>query len=76
MGGLERDGAGLPAIRYAARRQTQIVFADGSIRSIVDSNGDEMINNGFPANGASGFTSDVQEATTYELFGRWQLKID
>ena len=55
---------------------TQIVFADGSIRSIVDANNDEAINNGFPANSAKGFSSDAQEATTYELFSRWQLKID
>jgi prepilin-type N-terminal cleavage/methylation domain-containing protein len=57
-------------------RSAQIVFADGSIRSIVDSNGDDMINNGFPANAVTGFGNDSQEASNYELFSRWQLKID
>lgn len=56
-------------------KSCQIVFADGSVRPFSDTNGDGQINNGFPS-GTGGFNSGEAEVTNYELFNRWQLKVE
>ncbi len=43
------------------RGSCNILFADGGVRSIEDSNQDGYLNNGFPATAASGFADDTVE---------------
>lgn len=50
-----------------------ILFADGSIRSIIDSNDDGLLNSGFPANPTFGFIDDTIEIPHEEVFGGWSL---
>ena len=54
-------------------RSCQIVFADGSVRALADTTKDDLLNNGFPPDAASGFTDDTQELSPYEVFSRWRL---
>jgi prepilin-type processing-associated H-X9-DG protein len=54
------------------RRTCNVLFADGSIRSLTDKNEDGLVNNGFSA--AAGFASDEVEVTKEELYSRWSLR--
>jgi prepilin-type processing-associated H-X9-DG protein/prepilin-type N-terminal cleavage/methylation domain-containing protein len=51
-----------------------ILFADGSVRTYIDENGDGYFNNGFPASAASGFQGEDVELPATEVFSRWSLK--
>lgn len=42
------------------RGNCNVLFGDGSVRSVTDANGDGLLNNGFPA-GVGGFRDDVPE---------------
>lgn len=55
------------------RGACNVLFADGSIRTLLDKNEDGLINNGFSATPTNGFISDEVEATEEELFSRWSL---
>lgn len=50
-----------------------IVFADGSVRSVADVNGDGLLNNGFPAASGAGFADDMVELPGTEMFSLFQL---
>lgn len=58
------------------RGSTVVLFADGSVRSIEDLNGDGQLNSGFVPTGTNGFADDTLElhpqafATTYSLTDR------
>lgn len=49
------------ALAPVHRDGCNILFADGGVRSVTDSNGDGLLNNGFPASPASGFADDIVE---------------
>ncbi|MDX1948453.1 MAG: DUF1559 domain-containing protein [Pirellulaceae bacterium] len=53
------------------RGTCNILFVDGSVRSLRDANGDKLINNGFPATG--GFADAVVEADATELFSLYSV---
>jgi prepilin-type processing-associated H-X9-DG protein len=52
---------------------SQIVFADGSVRTFSDGNRDSLLNNGFPASAAAGFGDATVELSPFEVFSRWRL---
>lgn len=49
-----------------------LLFTDGSVRSVKDTNRDGYLNNGFPAIG--GFVDDKVELPNSEVFSRWSLQ--
>jgi prepilin-type processing-associated H-X9-DG protein len=51
-----------------------IVFADASVRSFTDVNGDGLLNNGFPATTSNGFSDSRIELPPTEVFGGWSIK--
>jgi prepilin-type processing-associated H-X9-DG protein len=51
-----------------------ILFADGSVRAVSDTNGDGLLNNGFPANGSNGFADDHIELVTSEFLSWYSLR--
>lgn len=58
------------------RATCNVLFADGSVRSYTDRDGDGLLNNGFPATPASKFASDTIELPPNELFGRYVLEAE
>ena len=50
-----------------------VLFADGGVRTVIDTNKDGLLNNGFPG-GNGGFTSDIVELPPDEFFSCWDLK--
>ena len=88
-GGASRTGAGgwwaiwnatLQDYRKFApvhRGTCNILFSDGSVRSLFDSNQDQLLNNGFdPTNSAvsaAGFTSPTVELSPDEFYSRFSL---
>lgn len=58
------------------RGASNVLMADGSVQSIADSNGDQRINNGFPATAKSGFqdahveAGPLRIASFYSLFSK------
>lgn len=56
------------------RKQCNVLFADMSVRSLRDANGDGFINNGFgPLSGS--FTDNTVEASDGELLSRFSLDV-
>jgi prepilin-type N-terminal cleavage/methylation domain-containing protein/prepilin-type processing-associated H-X9-DG protein len=53
------------------RSSCNVLYADGSVRAIVDKNRDGLINNGFAAGG--GFADDTLEAPPDDLFSLYSL---
>ncbi len=51
-----------------------ILFADGSVRSIVDQNNDDFLNNGFPANPNTGFSSETIEIPEKVIYSKWEIR--
>jgi hypothetical protein len=49
------------------RNTCNILFADMSVRTFKDHHRDGLLNSGFPANAATGFTSDTAELTDEEI---------
>lgn len=56
------------------RGTCNLLFADGSVRAVGDSNGDGFLNNGFPASAENGFADDNLELLTEEITSRWSLE--
>jgi len=56
------------------RGYANILFADGSVRQVNDANGDNLINNGFTANGQNGFADSQVEWPPEEVFSGWSLR--
>jgi prepilin-type N-terminal cleavage/methylation domain-containing protein/prepilin-type processing-associated H-X9-DG protein len=54
------------------RGNCNLLFTDGSVRSVKDTNRDGYLNSGFPAGG--GFIDDTVELPTAEVFNRWSLQ--
>jgi prepilin-type N-terminal cleavage/methylation domain-containing protein/prepilin-type processing-associated H-X9-DG protein len=50
-----------------------ILFADGSVRTFRDSNGDGFLNNGFPADPNSGFTDATVEIEKQDVTSTYSL---
>ncbi len=57
----------------AHRGVCNILFADGGVRSLTDSNEDGLLNNGFPALAASGFADDVREVQAKDCTSLYSL---
>jgi prepilin-type processing-associated H-X9-DG protein len=55
------------------RGSCNILFADGSVRSINDSNGDGLLNNGFSGSATSGFADNTVEMQPDEVFSLYSL---
>lgn len=55
------------------RGACNVLMADGSVQSIADSNGDQLINNGFPATEKSGFHDARIEAGPLRLASFYSL---
>jgi prepilin-type N-terminal cleavage/methylation domain-containing protein/prepilin-type processing-associated H-X9-DG protein len=53
-----------------------ILFADGSVKTFVDANEDKLLNNGFDASGANGFTENNEELPSEEIYSGWSLRSD
>jgi prepilin-type processing-associated H-X9-DG protein len=66
-----QDYRGFAAVHRGA---CNVLFADGSARSILDKNEDGLVNNGFSATPTNGFASDEVEVTEEELFSGWSLR--
>lgn len=56
------------------RHTCNILFADGGVRSLTDSNEDGLLNNGFPARPQSGFADDEQEVAFKDCFSLYSLE--
>lgn len=57
------------------RGSCNVLFADGSVRSIEDTNGDGMLNNGFDASPGSGFADDKVEMLPQEFASYYLLDV-
>ncbi|NUQ66119.1 MAG: DUF1559 domain-containing protein, partial [Pirellulales bacterium] len=55
------------------REACNILFADGSVRSFIDGDGDGLLNNGF-SSGAGGFKSAQIELPKEDLMSGWSLR--
>ncbi len=56
------------------RGTCNVLFADGSVRGLSDTNRDGLLNNGFPQASNAGFTSDAVELSPEDTFSGWQLR--
>lgn len=56
------------------RGACNILYADGSVRAVVDQNKDGLLNNGFPADPATGFADATVEIPPDEMASRWSLR--
>jgi prepilin-type N-terminal cleavage/methylation domain-containing protein/prepilin-type processing-associated H-X9-DG protein len=65
-----QDYRGFAAVH---RSTCNILFADGSVREVVDASGDGLVNNGFPALVDSGFNSDEMEISPDEMESYYSL---
>ncbi len=85
--GVPREGPSGWWARYSATLQDyrrfapvhkglcNVLFADGSVRTLADTNRDGLVNNGFAVNGgANGFANDTLEAGQEQIFSRWSLR--
>jgi prepilin-type processing-associated H-X9-DG protein len=55
------------------RNACNVLYADGSVRSIPDKNKDGQLNNGFAASTTGGFSDDTVEAPADELYSLYSL---
>lgn len=56
------------------RGTCNVLFADGAVRGVHDSNSDGLLNNGFPASPNSGFTSDEIELPPSTFMSLYSLR--
>jgi prepilin-type processing-associated H-X9-DG protein len=56
------------------RGYCNLLFADGSVRGVKDTNRDGYLNNGFPASSGGGFMDDSVEIPDTEVFSRWSMQ--
>ncbi len=55
------------------RDTCNVLFADGGVRALTDSNGDGLLNNGFPASPQNGFSNDEAEVKSKECLSLYSL---
>lgn len=87
ISGLPRDGATGWWAKWMATVQdyrdfapvhfgtANILFADGSVRTITDTNNDGLFNNGFSGGGSSGFQGSTVEITPNEFHSRYSISV-
>ncbi len=51
-----------------------LLFADGSVRSVTDANRDGLLNNGFQPTAENGFADAKTEISDEEFFSKWTLR--
>lgn len=56
------------------RGSCNLLFADGSVRSVIDDDRDGLLNNGFQHTSQNGFASDKIELSPKEVLSTWSLK--
>lgn len=56
------------------RGACNLLFADGSVRSVIDDNEDGLLNNGFQPTQQNGFSDSDIELPEEEVFSRWSLR--
>jgi prepilin-type N-terminal cleavage/methylation domain-containing protein/prepilin-type processing-associated H-X9-DG protein len=56
------------------RNRCNILFADGGVRDVEDTNRDGSLNNGFPAAAGSGFADNTVEVPAKELMSLYSLQ--
>lgn len=56
------------------RGSCNLLFADGSVRSVTDANRDGMLNNGFQPTAANGFGDKRIELSHDDMMSKWRLR--
>lgn len=56
------------------RGACNLLFADGSVRAVLDTDGDGLLNNGFPASILTGFKTDTIEIPPQSVFSQASLR--
>lgn len=56
------------------RGSCNLLFADGSVRSVADANRDGLLNNGFRPTANNGFSDDKTELPDEDVMSKWSLK--
>lgn len=56
------------------RGACNLLFADGSVRTYVDKNEDGYLNNGFPADPGTGYTTADVEISPEVVYSKWSLR--
>jgi prepilin-type processing-associated H-X9-DG protein len=56
------------------RGACNVLFADGSVRALLDRTGDGMLNNGFSAGPTTGFATGEPDVSEEEIFSRWSFR--
>ncbi len=70
-----------PVHGRGTKRSCNVLFADGSVRSYLDANGDGFLNNGFnpvlyAGTGIIGFEDAAEELLRTEIFSGWAIRSD
>jgi prepilin-type processing-associated H-X9-DG protein len=63
-------------IHGSRQKSCNMLMADGSVRSFIDTDNDGFLNNGFPASATAGFKSDELELLPKEIMNTYSLKVD
>jgi prepilin-type processing-associated H-X9-DG protein len=54
-------------------RTCNVLFVDGGVRSLVDTNRDGYLNNGFPASPTAGFQDNIVEVGVDQIRSQWNV---
>jgi prepilin-type N-terminal cleavage/methylation domain-containing protein/prepilin-type processing-associated H-X9-DG protein len=71
--GTLQDYRAFGPVHGGRRGSCNIAFVDGSVKPFVDENGDNLLNNGFPASSASGYADNAIELPAAEVHSKWSL---